>query len=152
MRLLAPDFETMPIRWVENLGPVFGIAAVHKYVPETFGFTPETPSLGNIALVGRAFDTLPMFAHRLEPDDSKPNDSGWLLGSDSEEVDNNDPKQLRVMSLYEAMLAIPHVVPYLSLPVGCRVMFHDQRPVIMRDDVELTIPEGSYLDRLLGVE
>ena len=53
LRLLAPDFQGMPIEWSNNLGPSFRIIAAHKYIPETFGWTPDIPSLGNTAIVGR---------------------------------------------------------------------------------------------------
>ena len=147
LRLRAPDFQSMPIKWSDNLGPVFRIIAGHKYTPETFGFTPDIPSLLNTAIVGKRFDEIPMFATRLLPVESNPNDSGWFIGSTQDDVDNNDPDQLQLMSLYEAMLAVPHVLDFLSLPVGCQVVFSGGIPVVLKDDKTLEIPKGSYLDQ-----
>lgn len=147
LRLLAPDFQSMPIKWVADLGPAFGIVAAHKYTPETFGFKPDIPTLGNTAIIGNRFDEIPMFANRLSPVDSNPNDSGWFIGSDRDDVDNNDPDQLRLMSLYETVLSAPHVIDFLSLPVGCQVVFSGGNPVVLKDYEELEIPKGSYLDR-----
>lgn len=148
LQLLAPDFQSMPIKWVTDLGPAFQIVTAHKYTPEAFGLAPDVPSLLQSAIVGKNFDRVPMFASRLEPVESNANDSGWFIGSNSDDVDNNDPEQLRMMSLYEAMLSVPQVLRFLSLPVGCQVVFSGARPVVLQDFEELAIPKGSYLDRL----
>jgi hypothetical protein len=152
LRLLAPDFRSMPIKWIHDLGAAFHIVAAHKYTPETFGLPPDIPTLRNTAIIGRRFDEIPMFANRLSPVESNRNDSGWFIGSQSDDVDNNDPDQLRVVSLYEAMLAVPHVVNFLSLPVGCQVVFSGGRPVVLKDYEELQIPKDSYLDRVFSAE
>lgn len=152
LSLLAPDFKAMPISWVPSLGRAMQIIAAHKYTPETFGFTPDIPCLLNTALVGEKFDELPMFMNRLTPIESNPNDSGWFIGSRSDEVDNNDPDSLRLMSLYEVVLAVPRVLRFLSLPVDCQVLFSGGRPVVLHDYEELEIPKGSYLDRVFQSE
>ena len=149
LRLLAPDFIGMPIEWSRNLGPTFRIIAAHKYIPESFGWTPDIPSLGNTVIVGRNFDEIPMFANRLSPVGSNPNDSGWFIGSTRDDIDNNDPTGLQLMSLYEAMLAVPHVLHFLSLPVGCQVVFLGEKPMILKDGQPLEIRNGSFLGRFL---
>lgn len=152
MRLHAPDFQSMPIKWIDNLGPVFRIISAHKYMPETFGFTPDIPMLRNTAIVGKRFDEIPMFANRLSPVESNPNDSGWFIGSNRDDVDNNDPNELQLITLYEAMLAVPHVLDFLSLPVGCQVVFLGDKPVVLQNYEELKIPIGSYLDRRFNAQ
>ena len=149
LRLLAPDFIGMPIEWSRNLGPTFRIIAAHKYIPESFGWTPDIPSLGNTVIVGRNFDEIPMFANRLSPVGSNPNDSGWFIGSTRDDIDNNDPTGLQLMSLYEAMLAVPHVLHFLSLPVGCQVVFLGEKPMILKDGQPLEIRNRSFLGRFL---
>ncbi|MFT5326158.1 MAG: hypothetical protein ACI8P0_004032 [Planctomycetaceae bacterium] len=150
LRLQSPDFQNMPIKWVDDLGNALLIFAYHEYVPETFGYISDAPALHDSALIGNQFNELPMFIDRMVPDESKPNDSGWFIGSGADDVDNDDPDQLQLMSLYEAMLYVPHVVRFLSLPVGCQVMFSDEQPVIFRNWEELQIPKGSYLDGLFN--
>jgi hypothetical protein len=140
----------MPINWIHDLGAAFHIVAAHKYTPETFGLSPDIPTLCNTAMIGRRFDEIPMFANRLSPVDSNRNDSGWFIGSQSDDVDNSDPDQLRVVSLYEAMLAVPHVVNFLSLPVGCQVVFSGGRPVVLKDYEALQVPKHTYLDRVFS--
>lgn len=147
LRLLAPDFRRLPIEWTEDLGPAFRLMATHKYIPESFGFTPDIPSLSNTAIVGCRFDEIPMFADRLTPLESNPNDSGWFIGSECDDVDNNDPQQLRLISLHEATLAVPHLIEFLSLPIGCQVMFSGGNPVILKNYEEMEVPEGSDFDQ-----
>lgn len=151
LRLQAPDFQNMPIRWVDDLGPAFGIQAAHKYTPETFGFTPDIPNLGNTAIIGQRFDESPMFASRLDPVPSNPNDSGWFIGSNREDVDNHDADQLCLMSLYEAMLSVPQLLPFLSLPIGCQVIFTNTKPEVLNNYEPLKIPRGSYLDQRFNI-
>ncbi len=150
LRLLAPDFRSMPINWISDLGRAFKTVALHKYTPETFGFTPDIPTLQQTAIVGQKFDTIPMFANRLQPVENNPNDSGWFFGSGSEDVDNEDPDQLSILSLYEATLAAPHVLQFLSMPVGCQIVFDGGNPVVLQDYEELPIPKGSYLDQMFN--
>jgi len=149
LRLLAPDFQGMPIEWTINLGPAFRIIAAQKYIPESFGWVPDIPSLGNTVIVGRKFDEIPMFANRLPPVESIPNDSGWFIGSTRDDIDNNDPAGLQLMSLYEAMLTAPHVIHFLSLLVGCQVVFLGEKPIVLKEGQRLEIPNGSFLERFL---
>ncbi len=149
LQLLAPDFQSMPIQWGVNLRPCFEIIAGHKYIPETFGLSSDIPTLRDTAIVGKRFDEKPMFASRQQPAESNPNDSGWFLGREHGDIDNSDPSQLQVMSLYEAILVVPHVLPFLSLPVGCQVVFSGDTTVVLQNDQELKIPSGSYLEQYL---
>ena len=149
LQLLAPDFQGMPIQWVANLRPCFETIADHKYIPETFSLSPDVPTLGNTAIVGKRFNEKPMFASRMPLAEANPNDSGWFLGSPHHDIDNNDPNRLKLVSLYEAIMAAPQILPFLSLPVGCQVVFSSDTPVVLRDDQELKIPAGSYLDQYL---
>jgi len=136
----------MPIEWNANLAPVFQILGWHKYIPESFSFDPLIPTLGQTAIVGRNYSQLPMFGNRLEA--TNPNDSGWFFGSMLDDVDNNDPDQLTLMSLYEAMLSIPHMMPYLSMPTDCQIMFSSRTPEILKDYEPLEIPQGSMVEML----
>lgn len=146
LRLESPDFSSMPILWNANMSPVFQLLGWHKYIPESFSFEPEIPSLQQTAIVGRNYGEFPMFGNRLEP--NNPNDSGWFFGSSLGNVDNNDPDQLSVMSLYEAMIAIPHMVPYLSMPTDCQIMFSSKTPEILKGYELLEITPGSMVDLL----
>lgn len=151
LRLAAPDFRSMPIHWIDDLSAVFHLLASHKMVPESIGLTPDIPSLQQSVIVGERFDQFPLFANRTECSEDNPADSGWFIGSQSEEVDNNDPDQLRVVSLYEAICCVPQLVHFLSLPAGCAVMCSGEAPVILKDWEEVTVPENSFLGALLKV-
>jgi hypothetical protein len=132
------------------MGPAIQILGWHKYLPESFSFVPEIPTLTQTALVGRQFDEFPMFGSRLEA--TKPNDSGWFFGSMLDKVDNNDPDQLTLMSLYEAMLSIPHMLPYLSMPQDCQIMFSSRTPDILRNYEPLNIEPDSMADMLYNAQ
>ena len=131
LRLAAPDFRSMPIHWIDDLSAVFHLLASHKMVPESIGLTADIPSLRQSVVVGERFDQFPLFANRTERSADNPADSGWFIGSQSDEVDNNDPDQLRVVSLYEAICCVPQLVHFLSLPAGCAVMCSGDAPVII---------------------
>ena len=146
LRLESPEFGSMPIRWDANMAPVFQILGWHKYIPESFSFAPDIPTLGQTAIVGKNFDQFPMFGNRL--DSTNPNDSGWFFGSTLDNVNNNDPDQLSTVSLYEAMLSIPQMVPYLSMPTDCQIMFNSQTPEILKAYEPLEIKPGSMVDML----
>ena len=140
----------MPIEWDANMGPAFQILGWHKYIPESFSLVPEIPSLRQTAMVGQQFENYPMFGSRLES--TNPNDSGWFFGSTKDTVDNNDPDQLTNMSLYEAMLAIPHMSPYLSMPLDCQIVFSSNKPEILKNYEPLEIEPGSMVDLLLNAQ
>ena len=148
LTLKSPTFESMPIEWSPNLGPTFQILGWHKYIPESFSFVPDIPTLSQTAIVGQQFNEYPMFGNRLES--TSPNDSGWFFGSMLDSVDNNDPDQLTLMSLYEAMLTIPHIIPYLSMPQDCQIMFSSKTPELLQNYEPLEIEPGSMVEMLLG--
>lgn len=150
LRLLAPDFESMPIRLTRNLGQAFRIMVLQKYAAESLGFEPNIPSMLNTAVVCRDFESSPLFAERCEPADNNPIDSGWVVCSTDPAVDNNDPANLQCMSIYEAMLYAPQVLMFLSLPLGCQVLFSEQPPKIFRAGKELVIEKGRFLARYFG--
>ncbi len=146
LRIESPTFDSMPIEWNANMGPAFQILGWHKYIPESFSFVPDIPTLGQTAIVGRDFNEYPMFGNRLES--TNPNDSGWFFGSMLDTVDNNDPDQLTLISLYEAMLSIPQMLPYLSMPKDCQIMFSSTTPEILQNYEPLDIEPGSMVDML----
>lgn len=142
----GPDFCSLPVKWVADLSAVFRLLLAHKYLPESFGYRPDIPSLRHTAIIGRRFDEMPMFINRLSPTEDSM-DSGWFIGNDAKEVNNNDPKQLKVVSLYEAALAVPHIAEFLSLPVGCQVMFDDDGPTVLKEYEPVPVPEDSFFYR-----
>lgn len=151
LTLLAPDFHSMPIQWKEDLTHALGTLSAHKYVPQSLGMEPHMPTLMQTAIIGAKFNEHPFFMHHCEScSDVNPNDSGWFIGHNGPTVDNNDPASLKLMSLYEVVLKAPDILVFLSLPIGCIVLFTGDRPVLAKDDEELEIPPDSYLDQLLS--
>ena len=143
MRLLGPKADAMPVGWTEDTSMALTSMMTHKYIPESFGLEMDIPSFENTATVGRLFTEHPMFINRDERIDNGV-DSGWFIGSMRDDVDNNDPKQLSVVSLYEASLKAPWIHDFLSLPKGTQVIFENERPVVCRDFTPLEPRAGSY--------
>ena len=146
LHLESPTFDSMPIAWNANMGPALQIIGWHKFIPESFSLTPDMPTLRQTAIVGQHFNEYPMFGSRLEATNA--NDSGWFFGSMLDTVDNNDPDQLSTMSLYEAMLSVPQMVPYLSMPENCQIMFSSKTPEIRQDGRLLDVKPGSMVEML----
>ena len=146
LRLESPEFISMPIQWHANLGPALQLLGWHKYVPESCSLESDIPRFGQTAIVGQNYDSLPMFGNRLEA--TGVNDSGWFFGSMLDDVDNNDPDQLSEISLYEAMISIPNMAPYLSLPTDCQVLFKSPTPELLKGYERLVIEPGSMIDLL----
>ncbi|MBD1912953.1 MULTISPECIES: DUF2185 domain-containing protein [unclassified Leptolyngbya] len=152
LRLLAPDFQSMPIEWIPNITKVLHILMEHKYVPESFELDMDVPSLEDTAVVGRGFEELPTIMVRSSRSENNPQDSGWFVGSFREDIDNNDPSNLELMTLYEVVLCAPHTLRYLSMPQGTQIVFESNSPVIFFDEQLLNPKAGSYLANKLALE
>jgi hypothetical protein len=118
LRLFAPDFQCMPIEWIPDITKALYILMEHKYVPESFELDINIPSLQDTAIVGQGFEALPIIMPRSEKSENNPQDSGWFIGSFTEDIDNNEPSNLKLMTLYEVVLYTPHILRYLSMPLS----------------------------------
>jgi hypothetical protein len=127
LRLRAPDLLAMPIVWQASMSAALRTTAQHVAIPRSLGLEPDIPSLGQYAVVGDGFETLPMFMERTGPGDA--DDSGWALGS--ARIEGPDPvATAHKLSLYELVVAAPRLLPYLSMPPGSDLLFRDDRPTL----------------------
>jgi len=150
LTILAPDYAEMPVLWIENMDHALSIVTAHKYTPESVGMTPDTPTMLQSAVVGQRFNELPFIAERSERMSDNPNDSGWFVGTMCDEVDNTDATNLHCLSLYELITKLPQLVQFVSLPVGCKLLFESRAPTIFKDDQIVHVPPDSYLGRALA--
>jgi hypothetical protein len=149
--LFAPDFQSMPIEWIPDITKALYILMEHKYVPESFELDIDIPSLQDTAIVGQGFEELPIIMSRSEKIENNPQDSGWFIGSFKEDIDNNDPSNLELMTLYEVVLYTPHVLRYFSMPQGTQIVFESGSPVVFFDEQILNPKAGSYLANKLSI-
>ena len=147
MQLLAPDFMSLPIIWQSNITTCLFFLMEHKYVPESYDLDLDVPSLQDTAVVIKGFEDEPIIMFRMENEDGLPNDSGWTMNSLAEHADNNDPENLEVKSLYEVVLSAPHILRYLSMPVGTQIVFKESRAVVFLNDEPLLPRKNSYMDK-----
>ncbi len=65
-----------------------------------------------------------------------------------EEIDNNDPKNLSVKSLYEVVLKQPKALPYLFFPKNSVIIFENETIEIIKDDYTLEPKKNSYAEQI----
>ena len=119
----------------------------HKYIPESFDEEQQAVNLLQTAIIGPDFAEEPMFIERIEPSSQNDRDSGWFIGSLKPEVDNDTPKNLKLISLYEAVLKAPRILSFLSLPKDFRVGFSQGEVKVLKDNQEIYAKDDSYLSK-----
>ena len=156
LRLLAPDMRSFPIRFQADMTQAVWAAFKHREVPASFNVPTDSldiPSLGQSALVGPRFDEFPCLMERSLPNATT--DSGWTFNSMRPDVDNNNPAELKLLSLYEIALKNPLCLRYLSLPPGFLVCFRPQESQTAEHYFQRRAVDpapGSYLAETLAVE
>lgn len=148
--LLAPDLRSLPLALQPDLSQAVWTIFEHQQVPASFallpGEAPIIPTQRQAAVVGPRYAELPCVMERSTP--QADDDSGWTFNSLRPEVDNNDPAGLGRLSLYEAALANPAFLRWLSLPPGFAVVFDPASapgPVVLRGRAPVQPVAGSYL-------
>lgn len=159
--LLAPDLRAssaaphapLPVEFQPDLTQAVWTLFEHTQVPASLGAELLIPTLRQAAVVGPRYAELPCVMERTTP--QADDDSGWTFNSLRPDVDNNDPEQLSRVSLYEAVLASPRLLRYLSLPPGSAVLFDPGQapgPIHLRGRTPVQPLPGSYLAATLAAE
>jgi hypothetical protein len=148
LALFEPDFESMPVRFVDSVSNTLLHLFLQKSVAESLGLGEELtlPSLRDSAIVCSEFGSIEGFLmSRVAP---KAGDSGWFFGCDHAAHDHQSLDSLRRVSLYEAAIRREdRIIPFLGLPSDTFVGFGRAIPYFSRGDTELVIRPGSYLHR-----
>jgi hypothetical protein len=107
-----PDFETMPIHWVEGVDRTVRSLVTQRAVCDDCGVEPAFPSIVQLASAPEILLT----GHQLTMvrSDAQGNHSGWTLHG-------RDDAAMRLLSLYEAAVLNRAIVPFLALPAGAVV-------------------------------
>ena len=148
LALFEPDFQSMPVRFVDGVSNTLLHLLLQKSVAESLGLAGEIalPSLRDSAIICAEFGSTDGFVmSRVAP---KAADSGWFFGCDSAAHDHQSPDVLRRVSLYEAVTRHDdRTIPFLGLPPDTFVGFGGAVPYFSRGETELAISPGSYLHK-----
>ncbi len=148
LALFEPDFQSMPVRFVDGVSNTLLHLFLQKSVAESLGLVGEIalPSLRDSAIICTEFGSTDGFVmSRVAP---KAADSGWFFGCDSAAHDHQSPDVLRRVSLYEAVTRHDdRTIPFLGLPPDTFVGFGGAVPYFSRGETELAISPGSYLHK-----
>lgn len=143
-----PTFDSMPIRWERTLDRSLRDLRRQKDVVESFQPILELayPSMLQAAKVCKGHSRGgPVIIERGQPHQRF---SGWFLTC-AAEGHSHEPAALDLMSLYEAAMKRPDLVPYFALPPGCAGRIAQGDIELYRHDTKLTVRSGSYLGKLL---
>jgi hypothetical protein len=146
LALFEPDFQSMPVQFVDLVANTLFHLLLQKYVAESLGMSDaiDIPSLQQSAIVCSNFGKTKGFVMSREKEEGHA--SGWFFGCADPSHHHNSADTLRLVSLYEA--AVGHeaqVIPYLGLPPGTFVGWEETVPYFVRGRKKLTIIPGSYL-------
>jgi hypothetical protein len=144
--LFEPDFESMPVKFVDSVSNTLLHLFIQKSVAESLGLVAEldVPSLRDSAIICTDFGSTGGFV--MSRTSTKAGDSGWFFGCNNSKHDHQSQDALRRVSVYEAMTRHEAgAIPFLGLPPDTFVGFGDGVPYFSRRDVELEIRPGSYL-------
>ena len=129
LRISAPDGHSFPIQYGGDLTAVLESVVFHDNIPKSFDLPVDIPVLSDTVLVGDRFNEIPMFMTRSEKSSEDDQHSGWFMSSLAQDSLASDEENLRIMSLYEAVLLAPHILKYISLPPGTQVVFEQPEPL-----------------------
>jgi len=145
LSLQVPDGKSFPIQWSDNVTPALEAIVYHQFVPESFGLDSDIPCLSDTVLVGDRFHELPMFLTRSEKSGDADRHSGWFMASSADDANITEEENLKIMSVYEAIIKAPHILHYISMPVGSQVVFDNAAPSCMYKNKELKPVENSLV-------
>ncbi len=150
LTLWEPDMRSLPVEWVEGVTYCLAHLRAQKDVVESVLPAEDlfVPSLRQSAIICTRFGPDGgVVMERTQPDGT---DSGWFCGCREDGHDHNVVTELRRVSLYEAAIRAPQIVPYLALPPGILVGLDGGVPVVFRDGEPLRFRPGSYLAARYG--
>lgn len=121
LSVFEPDFETMPIRWVEGVNQSVRLLAVQRAVCDDCQVDPVFPSILQPASSTEVMPADDQFT--MVRSEAEGNHSGWTFHGRSD-------AGMRLLSLYEAATINRAIVPFLALPA---------RSVVERDGKALSV-------------
>lgn len=150
LTLWEPDLCSLPVKWSEGVTQALAHLRIQKDAVESVfrGDDLSFPSMLQSAIVctqlGKSQGAI------LERTDSDGADSGWFCGCRDEEHNHNDVSELTRVSLYEAALQAPLIIPFLAFPSGVLLSVDENKLILFHDGRPLNFRPGSYLARRYG--
>jgi hypothetical protein len=139
LSVFEPDFDGMPIRWVEGVNRTVRFLVAQRAVCDELRVQPDFPSIRQALSLPASIASLDRFSMtRIEPDG---NHSGWVIH------DRRDAA-MRNLSLYEAATWSPAIVAFLALPPGSVVERNDETLSVATRDNRLSSLSNGLLARL----
>ena len=142
-------------QWARGVSRTLIATRLQRSVVESFNLHEDQmdfPKLAQSSIICNEIDPDgALFMHRLDP--TNRNDSGWFFSCQSETHDHNNPALLECDSLYVHACRVQAVLPFLALPVGCRVLLAADGSVEEAYDPSgraLQVVPGSYLAERRG--
>ncbi len=135
-----PDFVSAPITWTEGASRCVRFLALQKAVCAELGVELNFPSLRQVLLAQAPTPGPDRFTLSRDPLASE--GSGWALFADANAA-------MQLVSIYEAVLACPAIVPFLALPPGSAVKREAGRLAISAGDHRQSSDSNLFLSRLV---
>jgi len=136
-----PDFKSMPIEWAGQANRCVRFLSIQRAVCEQIGAEPDFPSLAQPCAAPEQLPSRSQFA--LVREQFNGSHSGWLL-----QRHIGDPARLRLVSLYEAALSNPSLIPFFALPSGAAVEREGARVVVSYEGRAISTDNCELLARL----
>jgi hypothetical protein len=149
LSLWEPDFQSLPIQWVDSVTATLEHLRVQKDVCESYfdSVALAIPSLQSSCIVCvRLQGSEVVVLDRAEPEGA---DSGWFIGCLQRDHDHDAVSELHKVSVYEGVLQNPRAMPFLGMPPGTLIKAGGLPPTnVFYEGEERTPKPSSYLDAL----
>ena len=145
LALFEPDMKEGQIEFIDSVIFTLRHLREQKGILESVGLDSfiSFPTMLQSALECSHYsDSLDFLMDRVEP---QGNDSGWFFGCLEADHDHRNPQELRRVSLYEAGVMRPDLIPFLALPASSSVtLTHGEASVRHKGKLLVSRP-GSFL-------
>lgn len=149
LNLLEPDYESMPIEWVDTVSSTLVHLRLQKDVSQSF-FDSDATNFPSLRFHGIVCSQLKVAEGIvMERFEGTPPDSGWFIGCDDDDHHQDSSELIRI-SLYEAVLRNPKALSFLALPVGTSLGASSDGISLYFGDELLPPKQGSYIEQLLA--
>lgn len=128
-RVTAPRVGAPALCYVEDCSDALQILASQQSILSKYNVESAPCDCTQTALIVRDLGTcekpfIDRLAHQMD------GRTGWYIGAHDSELDVTQPENLKLVSIWEVLSRRPELAPYLLLPPGWQVSFHDE-PVVM---------------------